>query len=570
MFKSKKIFLFIFIIIQFIEIGRSAEELQRENKPIMHRIVQLDKLFTGEKALDNIIERSRAGADIFYKETLPLRPSGRYQETIAAVTNIGRLAVHISYSDGSLVTIEDQIQNDKKKMFSKICYLSGNQTLQLTRRQPAISQDYGFASMCEVPESDPHIMVIQRTQPNPITMSSRLCRLAENTSEVLEGNSNSVHFIPETNRKKVSMEEVKKNADSIINLLKYNIHQEENNSNPINPFHSQGIALMKAVLSCLEKQDYGFITVPDKPSGLKALGADYIKTIRKNLYGELTDDILYNSKYFNLGCSEQFLLDSVFARKVNRIGLAERVIEATNKKEVDHIAIQIDTTKAPCEICVTDILLNTVKGDIKDFFDSLEIEKLEDYQKKVIITYTEPYDGDYSFSISSFSEYSSLFPQWSKGNSSVKVLIVPNHTSITWKAHHLRLKLEEVEKGMQLMGIDATLPPSFKEVISHICSLYQEHKNPSQMEAILIEYCQDRDFVNFLVESVPLGDEKEEQKKAKREKKEIKDLTEKLALSVRSTSNEKPKKGILKQQEFNRLLEVLENSIKELPTYQEE
>lgn len=176
-----------------------------------------------DNSWETLVSRARVVSDIFYRESLPLRPTGRFRESIATTTNIARLAIHVSFSDDSVVTVYDEVAYEKEK-YSKVCYLSGSKGTQFGQRPPFIARDYGFVSLCKVPAYAPSMLIVQRTQPNPIIMDTRIAMLADAAvSDMFLGDSSALPFVEESKKKKPSISAVKGKNIEIINRIDQDI-----------------------------------------------------------------------------------------------------------------------------------------------------------------------------------------------------------------------------------------------------------------------------------------------------------------------------------------------------------
>lgn len=198
-----------------------------DNRPILQGCAVLSE---AHAKYESMISHVRALSDIFYRETLPLRPDGKYIETIAASTNIARLAVHIGLQDKSIITIHDEVKIGKKKdknnVYSKVCYLSGSKSIQLGRR-PFDIQDCGFVSFCAVPESKPDMLVVQRTQPNAKALEGRFSRFAKLQGDMFVGGGANFALASEAEKKKSSIESLEIQKTVVVNKVKQEIEEIE-------------------------------------------------------------------------------------------------------------------------------------------------------------------------------------------------------------------------------------------------------------------------------------------------------------------------------------------------------
>lgn len=145
----------------------------------------------------------------------------------------------------------------------------------------------------------------------------------------------------------------------------------------------------------------------------------------------------------------------------------------------------------PCAACVIDMMLNIKNGNIFSFFESLKEIK----DKKVVVTYSEAYDGEYFFKILPFSQYKEGI------YSSLEMFLVPNKNPVLSKFQKLTKELDEIKKNMKIMQISENDKISFIEIIKYICNTYDSNI-PDKTAVILTEYAQNQTFVDFILEKI--------------------------------------------------------------------
>ncbi len=110
----------------------------------------------------------------------------------------------------------------------------------------------------------------------------------------------------------------------------------------------------------------------------------YVEIIK---YKKLTN--LCNPKDFNFGCSEQLLIDHLFASNLD--ATVSYVIEKAKDRPLKQLVLLIHSTMTPCKTCSLDIALEFERGRIADFFRQVEESLGVAVDKTVVVSFEKEY-----------------------------------------------------------------------------------------------------------------------------------------------------------------------------------
>jgi len=141
--------------------------------------------------------------------------------------------------------------------------------------------------------------------------------------------------------------------DEIIRLLTEEVNSFASSKEPSDTlkFYTHNFigGIFKELLTCLETNDFNFCGIKDALNNKNF--QDYITKIQKGLSDRDLSD-LFNSKYFNLGCSEPLLLLDLLDDTLGKTSLIDIIDKNLLKKEPNKIIVQLHSTKTPCRSCL--------------------------------------------------------------------------------------------------------------------------------------------------------------------------------------------------------------------------
>lgn len=153
--------------------------------------------------------------------------------------------------------------------------------------------------------------------------------------------------------------------------------------------------ILNELIMCLEGNDFSFNGLKDTKNNEDIKGL--IDSIQSELSARSLGD-LFNSKFFNLGCSEPLLLFDLMRNDLDRADLIARMKDSLFSDQLAGIVIQLHSTKTPCRSCLIGCCGHCKRGVIRGFFDEI-MRELGTIELRFIISYQSPYEDRYPFKI---------------------------------------------------------------------------------------------------------------------------------------------------------------------------
>jgi hypothetical protein len=331
-------------------------------------------------------------------ETLIARENTfRQQCSIAQTTNVAQYCVYGVYNDNTTRVVESYDPRSCKGRF----YLSGNEPVSLSKGNP--HNEGSTIDVQRVGQEKSFVEVRQRLQPLLATIEDTVRFLGQIEAYVQNSSTEAQELKSSALSKKQQLDEFKRKKDETVQELTSIAQQKMASAN------AEGVSLLaKSVdhftlsivdelISALRNNNFRFHGLGEtKKKNMK----DFINAIHSMLAERKIDELL-NSKFFNLGCSEPFLLFDI-SDEINQNRLIQSIKQGLGKEGLDELIFQLHSTKTPCKSCIICCCGHYInkEGIIFSFFNSIR-EKLNkpDLPIHFIISYHESYKEGYPFQI---------------------------------------------------------------------------------------------------------------------------------------------------------------------------
>jgi hypothetical protein len=337
----------------------------------------------------------------------------RHKCNVAEGTNVAQLCIYRIYED---LPAWEVIEIFEPKVCRGQFYLSGNEPVSLLQLQDKKSTPSTSIDVQRIGHEEGYIEVRQRPQPHLEGIKHTVDFLANIHNFVANSTSES-----ELSRLASYASAKKREIDTLIdqrNLIVQDLRQEITQfkdsmkekegtlSERVNVFM---IGILEELITCLEGNDFKFYGMKDAINNPNL--KEFIQSIQTKLSDRKLSEI-FNSKYFNLGCSEPLLLFDLLHDSLTKTKLIKKINEKLLNAQLNSIVVQLHSTKTSCRSCLIGCCGHLQEGHIKSFFDELKSKiSKKGIDIQFIISYHAPYEDAYPFYIpvtSSFNHDSIL------------------------------------------------------------------------------------------------------------------------------------------------------------------
>ena len=328
----------------------------------------------------------------------------RKKHNIGENLNIAQFCFYFFYNE-SLFEKKVKIFEDKppSSSFEGVFYLSRNKPSNYEKKTTKGTNisEINKQNIALYDEKSRAIL-IQREQPIVKSIEATLNYLSKAPIYITTSNEEKIKILINNVEKKTT--EIKNLRDNQIKVIKYlksisekfshnNLIEEENPLvTPTQVFMSN---LIKDIITSIEKDDFEFNFLGEKKEDKNI--RIYIENIKKQLCERPFTELL-NSKYFNLGCSEQLLLYDLGQETWKKM-FYQKIKADLSKETLESVWLHIHTTKAPCKACLLGCCGHLENGWISSLFEMIKSKANAPVQLRMIISYEKPYMEDYGFFI---------------------------------------------------------------------------------------------------------------------------------------------------------------------------
>jgi hypothetical protein len=315
--------------------------------------------------------------------------------------NIAQLCFHAFYKDGSHHMVE-RFSNTK---CAGSFYLSGNDPImyQGTPSRGGIDIDLQTIKAGE----NRYFEIRQRRQPILASLEFTVDTMI-NADTLLQNRQPEPEndLVEAARRKKQEIAELQAKKLQVIQDLEASIIRRKALINSEPPVLSNvdkkmeefNVRFIGKIIEALKKDDYIFFILG------RSREHEHVNFLLDSLKKEISNRKLsevFNSKYFNLGCSEPLLyydITDTFQQDTFR-----REIKKNKKtNNLEKIFIHLHSTKTPCKSCLLSSCTHTTEGIINHYREQLRSElKIDELPVYFIISYQKAYrdDNDYKFNL---------------------------------------------------------------------------------------------------------------------------------------------------------------------------
>lgn len=329
--------------------------------------------------------------------------------SIADGTNIAQLCVYgIEKETQNWKVIEIFDTNSCRGQF----YLSGNTPVLFAQVQDKASS--ATINVQKVSYNKGFFDIRQRSQPILEAIQNTIEFLKDIEQFIVNPNSEALLLAKQAKSKNEEIKAILEQRDSLVKELEQNIIALEtkiqsSSSSQLEMTSNKFILEnLKELSICLRNADFAFqeMTKANNHKNLKEL----IDSIRLILSSKKLDEV-FNSKNFNLGCSEPLILFDLF-NSLARQELIRKIPQKIKESPVNTIIIQLHSTKIPCRSCLLTCCGHVQAGLIKELFQDICNEFTgSELNIHFFVTYHSHYEDSYPFNVLTVSNFNEVKPE---------------------------------------------------------------------------------------------------------------------------------------------------------------